>query len=90
MSGFKLGYVYLTNYNFRWYIVQQTGQKSWVALVFTGRVSYTHDVFLKGNGASLYALMEKGENFKCHKFSGNSLLRRAMFNILKTGEIEDE
>ena len=53
-NGFKKGKVYLVELD-SWYMVTQTGQKSWIAV----DVKYSRgcETFYKGNGTALYHQM---------------------------------
>ena len=72
----------------KWYIVHQSGQRSWTATVFTHvQTLDDEDSVITMNGTALYSEFENG---KIHAFYNNTphkkKMRELMFNILKWGQ----
>jgi len=96
---FIKGYAYLARVGDttrKWYLIQQSGMKSWEALLFS-HISLNHEeTFFHGNSETLYEKLATehkkngGEDrvIEVWKFNHNKDMRRAMFDILKTGRIE--
>lgn len=84
----RKGSVYLVRRGVNWYIVRQAGQRSWEALHFSHIDGYTvTPSHFHGNAETLLGFMViDGQELEYHRFYENSALRRAMFNILKTGK----
>lgn len=83
------GSTYLVRSVKYWYIVQQTGMKSWDALIFSHVSPETTAKYLHGNSSSLVTLLQNtAHEVKFYRFTEDSELRRAMFEILKTGKYE--
>lgn len=91
MSKFEKGWIYLIQLegDDRWYIAQQFSQKTWIFSQFT-HVITRGDLWFSANSIALYEKVMSYGVRKCVKFNTNSEMRRAMFNILKYGRIEDE
>ena len=92
MAKFNKGYSYLVSSDYgRWYIVHQTGLKSWRAMIFTHVIPEWHEsVVIEGNATTLYEKLQDLCNdraFVARAYSANDRLRHAMFDILKTGKI---
>ena len=94
-ESFKKGYTYIVRDKTRslWYIVQQTGDKSWFATSFATIVGVGfEDRIIKGNGAKLYA--DLGANrffsegflaFRTNSDHYQTMFRKNMFTILRKG-----
>ncbi|MCK5133652.1 MAG: hypothetical protein KAR40_16045 [Candidatus Sabulitectum sp.] len=94
MAKFKKGYSYLVSSDYgRWYLVHQTGLKSWRAMIFTHVMmseSNWGDVVIEGNATSLHEKLRElanGKTFTVCAHGRHKGLRRDMFDILKTGKI---
>lgn len=93
-SPLTKGYTYLaitTDVNGRkGWIIQQTGQRSWVATQFTEcviKADGEYNVIL-GNSIKCWEELKKrsySEEIIWNKFMNNGDLRRAMFNVLQYG-----
>jgi len=85
----KKGYMYLAQGGTRWYVVQQIGQRSWSATVFThvadnmGSSSYGHIA----NAPNMTTWLHEQGAGDFYAFDSNPKMREVMFNILKTGDI---
>lgn len=88
---FIKGFTYLVRVQQTWYIVQQTGMKTWYATRFS-HVTNKADpsVIESGNGQMLADILRRraGDTFKVRQYNTHYTLREAMFNILKTGDID--
>lgn len=90
MEKFQKGYTYLVQVNKHWYVVNQTGMKSWNATVFTHWCVNCAEVSLSGNSIALMQKLQalQGDETKITvlKTFGTEHMRKYMFNILKTGQ----
>lgn len=86
-TKFHKGATYLVKDQGVWYICQQSGMKSWEAIVFT-HVNTDVKKYLHGNGTTLPTyFVDPEEWLAC---SSDSYLRKQMFSVLKTGQIYKE
>ena len=88
-NKFKSGHTYIVRGKTKfWYVVKQTGTKSWKALMVSHVDAMAFDSeFFYGNGVSLWQNLEVSE----HKvFTTNATFRKALFNVLKYGKFSDE
>jgi len=70
-----------------WYIVKQTGMKSWVAMNFANARLPEYDLeVMTGNGKSLYAKLNPTVE---ESFLSNEPFRRTVFNVCKYGHIHE-
>jgi hypothetical protein len=72
-----------------WYLVHQTGLKSWKAMKFTNVAtddSMWKGMVLEGNSSTL---LEKMPIMDYRKYRSNMIMRQDMFNILKYGRFEE-
>ena len=81
---------YIVKVHHVWYIVHQTGQRSWEAMVFTHLTRNCSEsaIHLKGNSYTLleqFAKMDEGYNI--FGYRDITKMRRDMFEILKVGYI---
>ena len=90
-ESFKLGYTYIVRDPKRglWYLVQQTGAKSWVATNFTHIGLGYEDKVIKGNGGGLWRELSVSSSDKYVQTASQQLLRMKMFNVLKYGTLSD-
>ena len=75
------------------YLVQQTGLKSWRAMILTHVVSndvgWGHAV-VEGNATTLYQKLDSlCGTIDVRGYSTHNTLRKALFNILKFGRFEE-
>jgi len=91
MKRFETNYVYIIrSANGYWYLVQQSGDKSWEAMVFGNLGIHRDDVFRHGNGKSLLENLRPTDLRKWVNVpSENALVRKAQFNVLKYGRFEE-
>lgn len=93
MGKFIRGYTYIVGGHRRSfkYLVQQTGLKSWRAMVVS-HVNPTWELtLLEGNATTLHEKLQKmfAEDFECRRYNANSMLRKDMFNILQYGKFDE-
>lgn len=78
----------------RWYIIHQSGQRSWTATVFTHLQAYdtAKDIFITDNGTAMYESFKQGvlTKYRVGSSSQQSLMRADMFHILKFGKLENQ
>jgi hypothetical protein len=89
--SFKKGFTYLVQVGTYFYIVQQTGHRTWAATVFTHVCPDQAVAEFTGNGKALYEKLEQtcfiiGQDFKPRAYVNNQNMRGDMFNVLKYGE----
>lgn len=96
MKKFEKGHTYLVRVGVWWYIVHQIGQRSWVGLLFSNAPLTTENLFFQGNASGCYEAFEKyraigARSMEVHSITSSDhvQLRKAMFNILKTGKIDE-
>lgn len=84
--NFKKGHTYIVKGKTKfWYVVKQTGMKSWKAIMVSHVDAMSWDSeFYEGNGQSLWAKLEVSE-FRA--FTSNLAFRLALFNVLKYGHL---
>ena len=85
---FKSGYSYIVKGKTKyWYIVKQTGMKSWKALMIShvDAMAYSSE-FYEGNGVSLPQKLEVTEY---RAFKENRVFRQTLFNVLKYGDFKE-
>ena len=80
---FRAGFTYVAKRGAYWYIIQQSGQRSWEAIVFSHVGVHNDDAYLHGNATVLRTMFDEVK-----MFNSNKHLRVAMFNILQTGRID--
>jgi len=89
MVKLRSGATYLIKVRDAWYIVRQSGMKSWEAMIFSHCIpTYPNKAYLHGNAIGLLEEFKKLNGDKACDFvicTDNVQLRRAMFEILKTG-----
>ena len=72
----------------KWYIVHQSGQRSWTASVFTEvQTLKNEDAFITMNGTALFEEFKNGE-MRRYNINNTTQLRKDMFNILKWGQFD--
>ncbi len=81
---FQKGHTYIVKSKTKfWYVVKQTGMKSWKALMVSHTDAMNWDSeFYEGNAQSLPAKLEVSE---WRAFKDNQGFRSALFNVLKNG-----
>lgn len=87
--AFKKGYIYIIHSETmgHWYMVKQTGMKTWVAMNFTNiDIDNTKEVFT-ANGQKLWIDLKPRVDFK--KYTSNKTFRQGMFDILSYGYFKD-
>jgi len=92
MAKFIKGKSYLVSSDHgRWYLVHQTGLKSWRAMLFTHMVEEWYgSVMVEGNATTLHERLSNMCNdrtFVVKGYTTNSTMRKDMFSILQTGKI---
>lgn len=97
MAKFNKGNTYLCRREGekKWYIVHQSGQRSWTATLFTHTYRFSEsddDPIVTMNGTALYLEFANGDvrRFNAISKEHQKLLRETMFNILKHGEAEEQ
>jgi len=88
MNKFLKGYDYLVkSTNGYWYIVRQTGQRSWYAMQFTNIETPHEDRLRFGNSLVLWQSLNPQ---KFRKYTSNKSFRQGMFDILMNGKFMEE
>ena len=82
------GFTYLVKTERYWYIVQQTGQRSWDAIVFSHVTPFHDEAYYHGNSSDLTGKMPV--ILESYPYNSNTGMRKDMFSILKYGEIRHE
>jgi|SaaInlStandDraft_4_1057021.scaffolds.fasta_scaffold02531_15 hypothetical protein len=83
--AFKKGNIYIIHSETmgHWYMVKQTGMKTWVAMNFTNiDIANDKEVF-SGNGQALWAKLQPRNDWK--RYFTNKLFRQGMYDILSYG-----
>lgn len=84
--SFTKGYTYLAQKDSKWYIVHQSGQRSWTATVFTHTVPVEEEAILTGNGKDLPNKFGEKFTYRIGRDGEQARMRKDMFNILKWGQ----
>ena len=91
MKSLKKGYTYLIRVGRIWYVVNQTGMKSWDAMAFTHWCVNHKNVMVHGNSVSILEKLKElipTEDLEIVTTFNNAHLREKMFMVLKTGKVE--
>ena len=92
MKKFNKGYTYLVKVSSIWYIVQQNGQRSWEAVVFSHHIDTIAPQapkYLHGNGITLVDTIKDYDSDAVFVSCGGNIdMRKKMFRILQSGKIE--
>ena len=90
-NKFEKGYTYILKAkNGYWYMVRQTGQRSWYAMQFTSLECPMEDRIKTGNSIALWETLtptSEAETFRM--YTSNKTFRRGMFDILMYGYFKD-
>jgi len=70
-----------------WYLVRQTGQRTWVAIQFTNVEVPMEERIYFGNGIALWTELNP-QQFR--KYTSNKSFRQGMFDILMNGKFMEE
>ena len=84
---FVKDFIYLVQVdNKHWYVVRQTGLKSWIALNVSHLNVDSDRVYLRSNGVNLWKQMNPTSHRRFVNVpSEQKLYREALFNVLKYG-----
>lgn len=92
LGKFTSGYTYLIKHDSsRWYMVKQTGQRTWEAFMFSHVVDLREDyipITLKGNSIALANEFNKLGVTEVFSSDNTIEVRKAMFVILSKGTLE--
>lgn len=91
MKKFSKGYTYLVKVKGFWYVVQQQGQRSWEAIIFSHHVDVINGVpkHIHSTASGMCEEFKKLDvDAQFERVIGNSDMRKKMFRILQTGKIE--
>ena len=89
VTKLRAGMSYLAKKSGYWWIIQQEGQRSWNAVQFTHIVAYEQvNARIKHGNASIMLQQFAGCEMYAYT-NANHHMRRAMFNALKYGTVEE-
>ena len=84
------GNQYIIEVEKHFYLTRQVGQKSWRAMEFANLEVEIERRVIEGNGSSIVSKIADrfSDRPQVYRMMGESQMRRAMFNILKFGRVE--
>lgn len=89
VTSVRRGNTYLAFKNGAWYIIQQVSHRKWVATCFTHTMDFSkHEPSYTTDGKDMGVEGMEWTMMYEFPYGENGQMRKAMFNILKTGKAE--
>ena len=86
MAKFNNGNTYLGKKDSKWWIIHQSGKRSWTATVFSHTQGVDDESTKTSNGTDLYLEFTDVRVYRCGNNSLQTQMRKDMFNLLKWGD----